>query len=590
MDKSNRNNSVKRKANILLLFPPMFRPYQPYLSLPALSAFLKQEGHQAVQRDLNLGAFEYLLTKRQLRLAHLNIKEKFKKLSSRARLKKEEKKYYSILTRVLFDAEEIIENIEAAKKEIRDKRSFYHPDKYQRSKDIISAALRLISVVYYPTRLSLDAYMTDYNRYSSSDVIKASSDEEKNIFLDYFREQCLHPILKQDFDLIGISLVGDYQIIPAFTLAGLIKKYRPRTHLTIGGSLITFLKDEIITKRELLKFVDSLIINEGETALSRLALELVNGKRLDKVPNLIYKDKGQIRCSDSFAREDINRLPTPCYDGLPLDSYFSAEPVLSIQLSRGCYWRRCTFCNNHKMFDHYKIRDTGLLINDIKQLSKRYNTRYFAFITEAIMPKQLNKVADAIKRNNLNIRWYIGMRFEKGFTRNFSILIKRAGCRKILFGLESTSQRILNLMQKGIDIKRIKNILTHCSKQKISVHLYCLVGFPGETIKDLNKTFNFILNNKRLLNFMGFSFTISTFQLKRHSLISKYPYRFGVKITKDRASDISFDYRYITKTGISQEEALRQSFFIKDALSRNFTTRILNFPVAHALLYISKSA
>jgi anaerobic magnesium-protoporphyrin IX monomethyl ester cyclase len=78
--------------------------------------------------------------------------------------------------------------------------------------------------------------------------------------------------------------------------------------------------------------------------------------------------------------EDINSLPTPDFDGLPLDKYLSPVRVLPLQSSRGCYWGRCAFCTHSLGYGkRYQPRQPAKVAADIRQLKERYGVRYFAF-------------------------------------------------------------------------------------------------------------------------------------------------------------------------------------------------------------------
>lgn len=146
--------------------------------------------------------------------------------------------------------------------------------------------------------------------------------------------------------------------------------------------------NEVSHNIELFSVFDSVIVHEGETALLNLIKHLNNEFEISNISNIIYKNDADIKVNKLNSHgEDINSLPTPCFDGLPLDMYFSPELILPVLSSRGCYWRRCTFCDHSFGYSgNYRPRDVGLLYDDIKALKSKYGTAYFTFQDEGVSP------------------------------------------------------------------------------------------------------------------------------------------------------------------------------------------------------------
>lgn len=566
-----------QKTKIMLLFPPVFQPFQPYLSLPSLTALLKKEGYEVLQKDINVEAYETLLTKKILQKSYEVILKRFIGLRYKKILFVNERKEYSLLSKIIPGAPYVINNIEGFKRVLRDEKKLCDRREYKNNIEMISRGLQLLSAEFYPSEFTLKKYIMKYHFRSTEDIIKAINDEKTNLFLNYFKEYVVPDIVAQEPDLIGISIVGDYQIIPGFTLASLIKRKLSKVHITVGGPIFTFAADEIKNNKKLFSIVDSFIIYEGETALLKLSERIKNNQDLSKVPNLIYCKRGKIYYNNSIFVEDINSLPTPCYDGFPLNLYLSPKPVLSILPARSCYWRKCAFCNSFKTFPKYNVRRTNLIIKDIRYLEKRYQTKYFAFVNESLSPKQMREISHAIIQNKLDIKWYGGTRFDSGFDSRLCKLIKKAGCRLLLFGFESGCPRILDLMEKGYKKKTIQNILKYCHNEKLAVHLYCLIGFPTETIEEAKETLDFILNNKKILKSVGFNWQISAFQLKKNTKVATCPADYGIRIITEKGRDLNFMYRYKTKIGMSMEKAARISSYIDNELSRSFNTGPVHF-------------
>ena len=177
----------------------------------------------------------------------------------------------------------------------------------------------------------------------------------------------------------------------------------------MGGSVFTKLIDNLQQNHLLFDLVDSFIVFEGEHALLGLIEQLEGKKDFSKVPNLVYKDDNRIRVNQPFHIEDINALPTPDYDGFPLDRYLSPKRVLPLQGSRGCYWRKCTFCNLHVDNLKFRLRNLDLVLEDMDRLKEKYNAEYMFFSDECMPVKQLDSLSSRlIEKGNLTLNgWQV---------------------------------------------------------------------------------------------------------------------------------------------------------------------------------------
>ncbi|MFH0904353.1 MAG: PqqD family peptide modification chaperone [Methanobacteriota archaeon] len=571
-----------------LIFPPQWIPTQPYLSLPSLTAFLKANGCDVEQMDVNVSFYDDLLSKQGMQGFYERTNTKFQELESRNELPPDIQKKYTILGGSMLFSEYIIDRVDAAKKVMRDKESFYDAEELFEAFKILELCLKLASSAYYPTNLTFHAYDMRYSCRSSKDLLRAINDHEENLFIDYYEKTTLPKILKDKPGLVGISIINTSQLIPGLTLANLIKKADRNIHINIGGSVFTRLVNEISCNEALFSVFDSVIVHEGETALLSLVKHLYNEFDITDIPNLIYKGAAGIRVNKINPQgEDINSLPTPCFDGLPLEKYFSPELVLPVLSSRGCYWRRCTFCDHSFGYSgHYRHRDVDLLYNDLKNLKTRYKTQFFTFQDEGISSKLLGALSEKIIENNLDISWLADSRFEPAFSAQLSKKIAYAGCRMLYFGLESANERILKCMDKGIKKEIVLNICKYTTDAGIWTHLFLIFGFPTETRDEAMETMDFILQNANMINSMSFG----SFQLTKHSKVYENPAMFGVsKIKEDENIDLSLWYDHETSCGMSKKETdeMIQEFYRKLSLRYRDLQLWSNLDREHLFLYIS---
>ena len=574
---------------ILLIFPPQWVPTQPYLSLPSLTSHLKSKGYSVIQKDFNVEAYDIILTKQYLRRMYKRVSHNFDRLDSKKKLSAAEQKYYDTLFCVRAFAPQVIKEIDGAKGVFRSKQNFYDFSKLSESQRILNLALALVSAAYYPTKLGFSLFEMKYSHESSSDVIKATRDNVENPFIEIYKNDFIPYIFQKNPDIVGISVTSVSQIIPGLTLARLLKSSNCKAHVVVGGSIFTRLIDILPQRKKLFSmFFDSVIVYEGERPLLELAECLANGKSLKTVPNLIYYDGTKVCVNETCSPENINSLPTPCFDGFPLNLYFSPEPILPLMSSRGCYWRKCAFCDHSHIYgNRYVSINSERVVDDLQELSKKYGTSYFSFSDEGIAPNVFKNLAEKIIERKLNIQCLAVVRFERQFTSALCRKIAKAGFKMLLFGLESGCDRVLTFMKKGTDRQTITEVCKNSTQTGIWNHAFFFFGFPTETEEEAQETIDFVLSNKDIIHSVGYS----VFCLGKYAPVRKHPELYGVnRIQIDENKDFQLWYNYDVNTGLNQEKAREINKTFQELLDEEYD----NIKVwgrlhrEHLLLYISR--
>ena len=146
--------------------------------------------------------------------------------------------------------------------------------------------------------------------------------------------------------ILGISITSTSQIIPAITLAKLVKNENENIIVVLGGNVLSRLHKNVLMKfLHFFNFIDAIIVFEGEDSLYKF-IEYYPKQRYDLLTNLIFKDKNRkIRTKLSLSMiHNLDLLPFPDFSDLPLDKYLSPCLILPTYSSRGCYWGKCAFC------------------------------------------------------------------------------------------------------------------------------------------------------------------------------------------------------------------------------------------------------
>jgi len=574
--------------NITLIFPPHWSPYQPYLSIPSLTAYLRQHGYRVTQRDINIEFIDYITSTKGLKESYKRIENKVKILKDKKELTGEEECELSRLTLWEGSHQTLIRSIKGAKSLLKDHRNFFNISLFRNSSIVFSRAYQMAGDSYYPAYMDFYYIGQKYSPNSTEEILKAIEDRKINMYIDYFEKFTIPSFKKEPADFYGISVTDFTQVIPGITLARLIKKNFPGTHICMGGNVFTRVGKKLIPSSPLFKFFDSIILFEGEIGLLKLIKTLESKGDFSNIPGIIYKNKeGLAVLNEKLEYPDINSLPAPDFDGLPLDKYLSPVPVLSLLASRGCYWNKCTFCQHKYNYQGgYRPRETEKVIEDIKLLMEKYRCRNFTINDEAIPPGGLKKIADKILEENLDICWEAHSRGEKSFDKDLAELLYKSGCRMLSFGLESASQRLLKLMCKGIDVKVLEKILGYTSEAGIWNHVWFFTGFPTETEEEARNTVDFILKNQDKIHSVPFNVS---FGLEGDTDIIKNPSKYKIKEIKSTGkNDLSFVYEYTVTEGLSMEDAEKLTKELEIKLLESHRYSFINYimTTVHKMLYV----
>jgi len=581
---------------IALVNPPQAHFTQPLLALPSLAAYLRAKGLRDVHVfDASIESYdEFLSGPRLLRsVERVRAGEGLASLESRERLRYSEMERYQALSEIELVGDEVAASIDEAKRVLRTPELFYGYERYLRAGRTVEQALRLFSAEYAPTRLAAHGFVMRGQIESSNDVLRAIGDERENPYVEWLRESFLPRLAAVDPDVVGLSVTFGSQAIPALTLAKQIKAWKPECHVTLGGGLLAYVGRKLSKRPELWSVIDSMILLEGERPLHELCESLAERRDLGKVPNLIYRDaSGEVRATPEAQPLDIKTLPTPEFDGLPLGLYLSPEPVLPLAITRGCYWGKCVFCTLYTVIGPgYRGRSIEQTVEDVRTLKERHSTRHFYMVIEDLPPNMAKALPRAILDAGLDIDWWCDARLEHDvFDRQVCEDLAASGCKRIAFGYESASRRVLDRMCKGIDPARSLELVRRVHDAGISVTLYVMVGFPTETRDEARLTLDTILANRDAIQ----EVSVRVFYLDETSEIFRRAREFDIaEIYPNPDADLQVYYDFKTSSGMSRREARDAYLDFTRALRSHFpvfqNTNLLYHELkSHYFLYLAK--
>ncbi len=553
--------SMKR-FRVLLIYPPFVSSWSPCLSIPSLAAYLEKNVEcEVVTQDLNLEYLNYVATLADQ--VATGDRTSTNLCSDALELLRSPQKFPD-------SEEELLRTLHAINSGIKKATKHHSPTEvnFFNPRHLPTHPRNLL----FPYGPVVPKLKMRYSEDSSSQIRLATEDEDENPFISFFESKVLDSILEYAPDLIGISAAFPQQHIPMFTLARLVKQSVPGIHITIGGAQISKIGENLNTSRafriQLMPLIDSIVIGEGERALHRLVDCLREKQWPSNIPGITHTS-GRIFISNLAApAASMNSLPTPVFEKSRLRQYLCAgsHPTLPLQVTRGCYWGKCTFCDSFKLLGRYRIRPPQMLFDDIHMYQERYGVSEIQFTDEALPPSFMKKLAKHVIMNRTPLRWSTYARFEKYLTAEFCEEMRAGGCRVLFMGIEAASNRVNDLMDKGVTKAQIVSTLQNLHNADIQVHLFSIIGFPGETREEAVETFHLLRDNTHLYS----SYSFVPFILEKNASAGIDPKQYGIKeMFEDTENDLTTHFSYTVTEGLSMEETRELYFSFNDELANS---------------------
>ena len=367
--------------------------------------------------------------------------------------------------------------------------------------------------------------------------------------------------------LVLLSVPFPGAMYAALRIAQTIKLHYPNINIGLGGGYVnTELRE--LTEPRLFDFVDYITLDSGERPLLAL-LEHLNGKRSVErlVRTFIRHAQNEVRYMN-WQEPDVpfEDIGTATWDGLPLNSYLSLLDMLNpmhrlwsdgrwnkLTVAHGCYWKKCSFCDvSLDYISRYETASASLLVDRIEAIVAETGQTGFHFVDEAAPPKILKALAEELIRRKVIISWWGNIRFEKTFTPELCELLAQSGCIAMSGGLEVASDRLLDLMKKGVSVKQVAQVTKGFSDAGILVHAYLMYGFPTQTVQETVDALEYVrqfFENGCIQSGFFHRFTCTV-----HSPVGKDPQEYGISLVP--LPEISFaknDVAFIDPSGVDHD-------------------------------------
>ena len=371
-------------------------------------------------------------------------------------------------------------------------------------------------------------------------------------------------ILEGEPDIVGFSVLYTKQFLFSLHAARAIKQHNKNIKIVFGGGHFNRLELHQVEKFIVNTGIDYVITYEGEEAFLKLLNAIEIGNSADSIPNVSIVKDGRIFPPLTIENSNISSFPFLDYSDYDLESYHYPDKAIFVASSRGCYWRKCSFCDLHKAHSKsYQQFSVNRVVDELEYQNKQNGCCYFYFIDEMIAPKRLEAIGKEILNRKLNIFYTVRAKPTSGFTKDTLEIIHKSGCRIIMWGVESGSQKILDAINKGTRVKEISEILRNASNVGIYNHIYMIVGFPTENFITLKDTITFLHKNRNYIS----KIHSGPYSPIQGTIVYENPEKFGLKNIKEIPGTNSFSYKAIQ--GIDYEE--------KDRLHKYLQTNYFNY-------------
>jgi len=353
----------------------------------------------------------------------------------------------------------------------------------------------------------------------------------------------MQAVEKHQPSLVILSVPFPGAMYAALRIAQTIKAKYPKIKIALGGGYVnTELRE--LTEPRLFDYVDFISLDSGERPLLNI-LEHLDGKRSVErlVRTFVRNAAGQVQYMN-WQEPDIpfEDVGVATWDGLPLNSYLSLLDMLNpmhrlwsdgrwnkLTVAHGCYWKKCSFCDvSLDYISRYETASASLLVDRIEQIVAETGQTGFHFVDEAAPPKALKALAEELLRRKVMISWWGNIRFEKTFTPDLAELLAKSGCIAMSGGLEVASDRLLNLMKKGVTVEQVARVTKGFSDAGILVHAYLMYGFPTQTVQETVDALEYVrqlFENGCIQSGFFHRFTCTV-----HSPVGKNPEEYGITL------------------------------------------------------------
>ena len=289
-------------------------------------------------------------------------------------------------------------------------------------------------------------------------------------------------------DMVAMSIMT-FNLLDALHTARILKRDHPNLKVCLGGPHVNLYPKETLHQPE----IDYVVFGEGEKIFFHLIQALESGDSLKSIKGLGWKEKGEEHINSAETELlNLNELPFPARHLVDISSYKhiigEGRQFFTIQATRGCP-AACSFCDIRKT--KFRVRSPESVVAEIEELVEMgVDDLFFVDDTITIDKKNVLEICDLIVKRNIKIHFKISARVD---TINKEVIraLKKAGCYRIHYGIESASPKHLKYLQKGQTPEKVERACKMTRDAGLGFFAYMMIGIPHETKEEMFETVDF---------------------------------------------------------------------------------------------------
>ena len=348
--------------------------------------------------------------------------------------------------------------------------------------------------------------------------------------------------------LVCFSVPFPGNLFAALKCGQWLKQNHPDIRIGMGGGYPnTELRS--ISDARVFQFVDFISLDDGEAPMMELLSYLDGHIDVSMLKRTFCLVDSVVTYCNGCLRPDVKQenVGTPDYSDLPLKKYLSVIQLPNpmhrlwsdgrwnkLTMAHGCYWGKCTFCDiSLDYIKNYEASSATVIVDRMETLIAQTGERGFHFVDEAAPPALMKAVALEILSRKLVVTWWTNIRFEKSFHFDVCRLLAASGCIAVSGGLEVASDRLLQLIAKGVTVEQVARVTDYFNRAGIMVHAYLMYGFPTQTEQETIDSLE-VVRQMFEQNILQSAFW-HRFAMTAHSPVGMYPDKFKVKTLNPEA-------------------------------------------------------